>query len=108
MIYNQKNDFISFMVNSRITSDHLKFLRTLELFSKNKLNFKSIIFFNLAMRAGKIFPRRIQVDPNHKTSKIVFSPEILKNLKRKPFFLEKDKVWFLIGKDPTGFYIAQG
>lgn len=105
---NKRTDFIKFMINTKISSDHLKFLSNLEAFLKEKLDFKTIRFFNLAIRKGKIYPRKIIVEPKNKISKLTFSLKSLENLKRKNFLVDKGQVFFLIGKDKSGIYVAQG
>lgn len=105
---NQKKDFIKFMINSKISYDHLKFFRNLEFFFKKKLNFKSVDFFSLITKNRNIFPRRIKVEPSLNGLKIVFTKQLLRNLKKKPYYLEKNKIWFLLGENESEFYLLQG
>lgn len=107
MNYSKKNSYISFMINSKISSDHIKFLRNLEFFFQEKLKLKSVNFFNIMVKNSAIFPRRILVESNQKSLKPSLSKQQLKKLAIKQYLFEKKKIWLLIGKDRSGFYITQ-
>lgn len=108
MINNQKDHFIRFMANSKISSDHLKFLINLELFFIKKINFKAIRFFSIGIKAKKQFPRRIITSPKHETKKNAQPEGLLKHLKRKPYYFGESKYWFVLGKDKSRVYLAEG
>lgn len=107
MFNHQKDHYLRFMSSSKISSDHLKFLRNLELFLIRKLNFEEVTFFSLGIEKNKQFPRRIITSPKHQTKKISLPKDLLKHLKRKTYYFEKNKFWLVLGEDKTRIYLAE-
>ncbi len=108
MVNIQKDHYLRFMSSSKISSDHLKFLRNLELFLMKKLNFEEVTFFSLGIEKNKQFPRRIITGPKHQTNKISPPKNLLKHLKRKTYYFEKNRFWLALGEDKSRIYLAEG
>jgi diguanylate cyclase (GGDEF)-like protein len=102
-----EKDFVQFIVNTQISSDYLKFLSSVESFFKKKLFLKEIIFFYLPTNVLGHFPRRIITKPNGKKHKFSLKKSDLKKIGKKKFIKGREKIWFQLGKDKLGIYIAQ-
>jgi len=108
MINNQKDHFIRFMANSKISSDHIGFLRNLEIFFIKKFNFKAISFFSVGINGKNQFPRKIIISPKNETKKNILPKGLLNHLKRRPYYFGERKYWFVLGKDKSRIYLAEG
>jgi len=102
-----EKDYIRFMTNTKISSDLLKFFKQLEVFFKGKLSLSTVNFYYLPTNIKGFYPRKIITGPRTKNVKMTLLKGDLKFFKKKNCFSRKNKIWFLLGRDQTGIYLAQ-